>query len=209
MKHFYIIIFFGFLLISCGDPADVLLEKAIKSYVDKDYEKSRDLMLNAIDGELVTYEKHKAYTVLGNIYKELGKLDSSVLFHRKSVELKPNYADAWVNLGITYRLQKKYDLAEQAYQNAMKANPQKPELYTSLGALFIFQGKGSEAVEALEKSINFLDEQKVAHANLAIAYAMVGNFERARESLQRAIQLGYDKPGVIKSKIEKYEGLVL
>lgn len=59
---------------------------------------------------------------LGNAYRHLGDIDSSIEFLERSVELAPEFADAWMNLGLTYTIRKRYKDALAAFIRADQLN---------------------------------------------------------------------------------------
>ncbi len=63
------------------------------------------------------------------------------------VKLRPDYADAFVNLGVLYSMQNKFDQAEQAYEEAIRLKPTMAEAYYNLGVFYEFHLK--DTVRAL------------------------------------------------------------
>ena len=43
---------------------------------------------------------------------------------KKAIELNPNYASAYKNLGLSYDKLKRYDKAEEAFKRAVELNPE-------------------------------------------------------------------------------------
>jgi len=44
-------------------------------------------------------KNHSAYNNLGNILRELNKLEEAVEYYRKALQLNPGYSKAYYNLG--------------------------------------------------------------------------------------------------------------
>ena len=57
----------------------------------------------------------KVYSNYGVILKDLGKLNEAELSTKKAIELKPDYADAYANLGMTFIYKSEHDLAIKCF----------------------------------------------------------------------------------------------
>ena len=73
---------------------------------------------------------------LGNIFFKLNQLDEAETNYKKSIEIKPNYADAHFNLGIFYDNTDRLDQAELCYNEAIKLKPNYSQAYNNLGNLY-------------------------------------------------------------------------
>ena len=87
--------------------------------------------------------------------------------YQKAVELDPNFADAYVNMGNIYYRQELFVDAERCYRLAITCDPDHAEAYYNLGntldELDCTQEAGDCFQKSLEKDPNFSD----AHYNLA------------------------------------------
>ena len=91
------------------------------------------------------------------------------------------------------------------YNKALELEPEYAELHVSLGALYIHQEEYDKAVAHLEKGVELDDSLAVAHSNLAFAYATVGRFDDADRELKEAIVRGYERPELIKERIDSFK----
>lgn len=195
-------------LFGCSvDYGDENVSKGSDYYLNGEYEKAEKELRKALDKELAVYSRQEFLTILGNVYNELDMFDSSIVYHKKALEIDSNYVEALVNLGIVYRLTSEFDLAEKYYMKAMRVNPSDPELHASLGALNIFRGEIDKAIENLERSIELDPQLAITHSNYSLALAMKGDFEKADEELKKAIALGYKNGAIIKERIEELKNL--
>ena len=53
------------------------------------------------------------FNLIGACYKELGKTQGALKMFETATKLKPDYAEAFKNIGITYRDLGKFDLATE------------------------------------------------------------------------------------------------
>lgn len=56
-------------------------------------------------------------------YLDENDFDSAILKFRKAIEIDPNFAFAWDNLGVSYRKTNQYDEAIEAYKKSLEINP--------------------------------------------------------------------------------------
>ena len=66
----------------------------------------------------------EAHGGLGNVLKDLGEFSfESVACYRRAVELKPDFVDAHVNLGLLLANQGQLDAAAACYQRGCSSAP--------------------------------------------------------------------------------------
>ena len=100
----------------------------------------------------------EAYSNLGIILKDLGKLTKAELFIKKAIELNPNSAVAYSNLGNILRKLKKFKEAEIALKKAIELDPKSMIGYANLGNMLKGLGRLNEAKIFLLKTIKINPE---------------------------------------------------
>lgn len=197
-------IFVAILTVGCSsDSGDSDIDLGSSYYLKGDYEKAERKLKEAIGKEIIRHSRQEAFTILGNIYYELEKYDSAILYHKRALQIDSNYVDALVNLGIVYRITSDFDMVEECYTKAKRLNPRDPEVYGSLGTLYIYRGEPKLAIESLEKSIALDPQIAITYANYSLALAMTGNYDKAEFELRKAVTLGYKNGETIKERIEE------
>src|SRR5262249_49240433 len=101
-----------------------------------------------------------------NALRGQGKLDEAVAAYRKSIQLRPDHAGAYYNLGNVLVAQKKLDEAEDLFRKATQVKPDFVEAYNNLGAALRDQKKLAEAVAAFRKADQLLPNHPVIRNNL-------------------------------------------
>lgn len=174
------------------EDGDLLIDRASELYQSGEFQEARAVILGAFGQSFSRYDEAEAYAILGNVNNELGYLQEAIDAHQKALELQPDRASYWTNLGIVYRLTSQYDKAEACYLKALELAPEYAPTYTSLGALHLTHtNQFDKAVQFLEKAIELDPGNGVTFANLAIAQASLGHFERADQLLRTAVLKGY------------------
>ena len=71
---------------------------------------------------------------------------------RRVIEIDPNFAEAYANLGSILANQNKLVEAVTYFETAIRLKPQVPEFYYMLGKVLSAQNKRAEAVESIKKA---------------------------------------------------------
>ncbi|MBW4454873.1 MAG: tetratricopeptide repeat protein [Nostoc indistinguendum CM1-VF10] len=111
------------------------------------------------------------------------------------MQLNPNLADAYYNLGNALSEQKKLDAAVTAYQKAIQLNPNLATAYYNLGIVLRQQKKLDAAVTAYQKAIQLNPNLADAYYNLGNALSEQKKLDAAVAAYQKALILPEDKSG--------------
>ena len=106
--------------------------------------------------------------------------------HIKAIEIKPDYAIAYYNLGnILNELNKPID-ASIAYRKAIEIKPDSAEAYNKLGAVLEYQDNPADAIDLYIKAINKKPDYIDPYINLGNVLNGV-TFKKARPDLEPVI----------------------
>ena len=70
---------------------------------------------------------------MGSVLKEQGKLEEAIEAYNKALAIKPDYAEAYNNMGIALKEQGKLEEAIEAYNKALAIKPDYAEAYLQHG----------------------------------------------------------------------------
>jgi lipoprotein NlpI len=100
----------------------------------------------------------------------------------KAVELYPQFAEAWYELGEARLRLQDVAKAKEAFQHAIEsdANFQKP--YAPLSLIELKQGNKEESARLADKAVSLNPGLTEAHFYAAMAHFMLGNLDRAGEA---------------------------
>lgn len=68
-----------------------------------------------------------------NCYYDLQNIKKAVHFYKKAIDIDPNQADVYYNLGNSLYLLDKVEEAIRTYKKAVEINPRKVEAFYNLG----------------------------------------------------------------------------
>src|SRR5262249_61282428 len=96
------------------------------------------------------------------------KVGEAEAAYRKAIQLQPDYALAYNNLGTALRDQKKLAEAEAAYRKAIALQPDYAPAYNNLGNALRDQKKLDEALTAYRKPDLLLPNHPIIRNNLRV-----------------------------------------
>ena len=120
--------------------------------------------------EVLTSQYPGAYVVwniLGASRAQKGMLDEAIETYKKSISLKPNYSNAYYNIGVNFQAQGKLEEAIEAYKKSVALKPDYAEAYNNMGVSLKAQGKLDEAIDAFNKTIKFRPNHIEAYNNIS------------------------------------------
>ncbi|MBV9265754.1 MAG: tetratricopeptide repeat protein [Acidobacteriaceae bacterium] len=140
------------------------------------------------------YVRAKAYTAQNQSDKAAGELE-------QAVRLRPNFAEAWSDLGQTRKLLLDDPGALTAFEHAVAANPQDPVAQYRLGAEYLRQENLHSALDHLQKAYLLNPEDQSTLNALQIALRQNGDVEGANRIKLQLAQLLRDRDRVNQNKL--------
>jgi len=128
---------------------------------------------------LDAFENYIRGVIAGNAVEKIAHL-------REAVRLKPDYNDAWLQLGKTYFDERRYELASAALAHIPQTIPSAQEANFFLGLASYYQGEFAKAESAFSQVASRMPLPEV-YNNLGVALARLGKKDAARY-FQRALQ---------------------
>ena len=114
---------------------------------------------------------------------------AAIEHYQKSVELKPNYARAYNNLGYAWEKKGNLSKASTYYQQAIKINPNHAEAWSNLGKILLKQGQIELAVEYCQKSLELNPDYIEAYYSLGCIFLNLGKLAESQIYYEKAIKL--------------------
>ena len=104
---------------------------------------------------------------LGNVLRELGRLDEAAEAYEVAAGLQPDDVDALADLGGVYQLQGRFDAAEAVCRRAIGVRPDFVRGHYNLGISLKFLGRAEEALDALRRAVQLEPTKIDAQLNFA------------------------------------------
>ena len=127
------------------------------------------------------------HNLLGVCLLQLKDPEASVEQFRTAIKLRPQYENAWLNLGSTlFGLHREAE-AVSAFGQLLQVNPRSIDAHVALAKILMAEGKESVAVQHLEKVIQLDPRNTFALANAGLIESRDGHFEKAASYIERAL----------------------
>ncbi|MFZ1946060.1 MAG: tetratricopeptide repeat protein [bacterium] len=148
------------------------------------------LLANWNPGRMSAGMNPDAYYSLAATYAAQGDLAGAERYYKKTLELDPGDAAAWLNLGLeVYQQQGRLEAAEACYRRALSLKPGYALAIFDLACLAEVRGRISEAESLYREAINLDPLMPGPHRNLAVLALSRGDNVGARNLYRQAHRL--------------------
>ena len=157
---------------------------------DDDFDRSALEREHAVSRKQLTVPE-KALREYADAQKDLERHDIASAERRleHAVELAPQFAGAWNNLGtIAYQTQR-FPLAEKRFREALRQDPRAYEPLVNLGGVLINLRRIDEALEVNVFASLVRPNDALAQSQLGMAYFEIERYDDAIRHLERAREL--------------------
>jgi tetratricopeptide (TPR) repeat protein len=121
--------------------------------------------------------------------EEAGEKQRAVELYEEILELDPEYAAAYINLGTIQFHLRQYGRAEQLYRRATEADPSYVLAFFDLGNVLDELERPDESIAAYRQAIALAPGYADAHYNLALAHERKGECRLALRHWQCYLKL--------------------
>ena len=120
--------------------------------------------------------------------KCLARRDVSGAIERltRAVEVAPQYAVAWNNLGTIAYQTRRFVQAEEYFRKSLEADPESFEPLVNLGGALVTQGKAEEALKYNLHAVLTRPGDALANSQLGMTYFQLGKLDLAQKYLSTA-----------------------
>ncbi len=109
---------------------------------------------------------------------------------RRVVELTPDNARGYSNLGVMYQMLGRWEIAIATYETALRLDPDNYRAHSNLGTAYFFQGEYAKAAAAFERVLVLNDTDYRVWGNLADAYRWTPSLGgKAKPTYEHAVEL--------------------
>ena len=132
------------------------------------------------------------WNILGASTAQIGMLDEAIDAYKKSISLKPDYAEAYSNMGVALQDQGKLDEAIDAYKKSISLKPDYADAYYNMGNALKDQGKLDQAITIYNKALSLKPDNAKAYSNMGVALQDQGKLDEAIDAYKKSISLKLD-----------------
>lgn len=159
------------------------LEKAYKAHLDGNLNEAEVLYNSILNNDM---ENPTVLYLLGNVYSQKGFNGVAVNLLVNCLQAKPDFQEAWIDMGVALKKENKDELALQAWSRAESIG-EHHEVYVNQATLYADSGEPDKAIPLCDKTINMLKDgdEKTHHAlasahwNKALALLSLQKWEEA------------------------------
>jgi tetratricopeptide (TPR) repeat protein len=129
------------------------------------------------------------YYTKGYSAQEKGFNERAIEYYQKAIELNPNYAYAYNNMGLAYIITLKNNEGIRYCQKAIELNPNYAYAYNNMGTAYANLMDYCEAIKCFQKAIVLDPNDAMAYNNMGSAYICLKDYREAIRYIQKAIDL--------------------
>ncbi|MEP6611400.1 MAG: tetratricopeptide repeat protein [Mucilaginibacter sp.] len=129
------------------------------------------------------------YVIKGNVLDDQNKVQMAIGAYSKSIQLKPDFASAYLSRAEDFAAISRYDNALADYNKYIEMANDDDVAFNMRGMTNYRLGKNNEAIADYSKSIELNKEQKYALVNRGVVYADLGNRDKAIADYNQAIAI--------------------
>ncbi len=129
------------------------------------------------------------HNILGSIEVRKKNYNKSLIYFEKSIELDPNYAQAYNSLGIVYQKLNNFEESLKNYAKAISLNDNFSEAYNNKGNLLLKFDQIDNAIKNFRKAIEIFNNYAEAYNGLGAAYEKAGLYDNALINYKKSLQI--------------------
>ena len=114
-------------------------------------------------------------------------LNKAIKSYELAINIKPDYVEAYNNIGVIFQSQRKFEQALSIIKKAISFNSNFPEAFYNAGVALRELGDINEAILYYNRAIKLKKNYKEAHYNLGIAFQELGKLDESIKSLRNAV----------------------
>lgn len=130
-------------------------------------------------------------TNLGALVDEIGREDETFFYLEKVIEIRPDFAPAYGNIGFRYQTIEKHEEAIKYFDKVLELNPKDPLGFNNRSYSKMKLGDLKGAMKDVQKSLEIYPTNSYALRNRALIYLKMNKKEKACEDMLQAEKLGF------------------
>ena len=156
------------------EPSSELLQSIINLYTQGQLQQAlseSNQMLEQFPNSVVLYN------ISGASNAGLMQFDAAIDSYKQALKIKPDYAEAYYNMGVALNDKGDPEAAIESYKQALKIKPDYAEAYNNIGNVLKDQGDLEAAIDSYKQAININPDYAEAYYNLSLLHLLRGNLD--------------------------------
>ncbi|MDG2061518.1 MAG: sulfotransferase [SAR86 cluster bacterium] len=168
---------------------DESIKSAIVDLKSGDLENSKKKLLNLLKKELKRFDLSVVLGILGEVYLVLGDYKNSILYLKRSLEIRSDFPEALNTLGLSYKKDKQLYKSIQAFKKAIQNKFNYSVAHRNLGLVYKELEQFNDAADSYRLAIKYSDGYSEACNDLANVLRYQGKIDEATSLYKDAIRL--------------------
>jgi tetratricopeptide (TPR) repeat protein len=186
------------------EPSYDILQTIIPCFNNGDYSKSLALSSD----NLVEFPRSPTlYNIKGASLAGLKKYVDAIDCYKKATELKPDYMNAFFNMGASFQETGDLDAAHNSYLKALQIEPAHAASHNNLGIVLKKKGLTEAALRSYQRAIEINPDYPEAFNNLGNVHMDQGDWELAIEAYKKSVLVKPDYAEVYNNMGVALQGL--
>jgi tetratricopeptide (TPR) repeat protein len=147
----------------------------------------------------------------GRIFYDTDKYEAAIAEYEKALALKPDFAIAYLYLGLTYQIRgnkenavRALDKAKELYTALLSRNPEDVDAYIYRGITYNNRGEHALAIKDYDAALTLKPNDARVYENRGVSYYETGDFEHAFLDLNEAIKIDPKAAGALNNRGNAY-----
>ena len=157
-----------------------------------------------LDKALSTDYLFDFYFNMALAHNSLRRFEVASFYWNKSIETKPEEADAYNNLAAANYNLARIKEAIEIWQQAVRLEPDFAEAYENIGKAKYRLGEFQQAITVWQQAVKLRPDSPKVFYNIGNAYYQLGDWSKALRAYDRAIALNPDDPDVHNNMAQAY-----
>jgi len=136
------------------------------------------------------------FNIVGASNAGLREFDAAIESYKKALEIKPDYAEAYYNMGIALKDKGDPEAAIDSYKQALKIKPDYAEAYYNMGNALKDKGDPEAAIDSYKQALKIKPDYAEAYNNMGVALKRVV-FTKPSSGLQEVISSMIDRKNIV------------
>ena len=156
------------------EPPSELLQSIINLYTQGQLQQAlseSNQMLEQFPNSVILYN------ISGASNAGLMQFDAAIDSYKQALKIKPDYAEAYYNMGVALNDKGDPEAAIESYKQALKIKPDYAEAYNNIGIVLKDQGDLEAAIDSYKQAININPDYAEAYYNLSLLHLLRGNLD--------------------------------